>query len=175
MDFAELIKRARKTLQLSQARLGEEIGVWNTYVGQIEKGEKVPSDEVVIKLAKVLDLDLTELLLAAYKAKADSTEARNLFRRMEAALVDPVLQEILASNGPVDPSVLAALNDEDIRKALKEPTWRDSFSRCYRVNIRRKRDIRTLLSLVESMNDKQYSAMMNLLGAMELEVKDSPD
>ena len=94
---------------------------------------------------------------------------------MEAALVDPVLQEILASNGPVDPSVLAALNDEDIRKALKEPTWRDSFSRCYRVNIRRKRDIRTLLSLVESMNDKQYSAMMNLLGAMEVEVKDSPD
>ena len=69
----------------------------------------------------------------------------------------------------------AVLSDEDIRKALKEPTWRESFSRCYRVNIRRKRDIQTLLSLVESMNDKQYSAMMNLLDAMELEVKDSPN
>lgn len=175
MVFAELIKRARKRLRLSQARLGGEVGIWNTYVGQIEKGEKVPSDEVVIKLAKVLELDLTEILLAAYKAKADTTEARNLFTRMETALTDPMLQQIVASSDPVDPGVLAALVDEDIRKALKEPNWRESFSRCYRVNSRRKRDIQRLLSLIESMNDKQYSAMMNLLDAMELELKDSPD
>ena len=172
MVFAEIVKKARKRLRLSQARLGGEIGVWNTYVGQIEKGEKVPSDEVVIKLAKVLDLNLNELLLSAYKAKADSAEAQSLFKRMETALNDPVLQQIVSSSNPVDPAVLAALGDENIRAALTEDTWRESFSRCYRVNSRKKRDIQALLLLVESMNDKQYSAMMNLLEAMELEAKE---
>ena len=172
MGFADLIKNARKRLQLSQARLGGEIGVWNTYVGQIEKGEKVPSDEVVIKLARVLELDLSDLLLAAYKAKADSAEAQNLFARMETALSDPVLQQFVSSSNPLDPGVLAALGDEDIRAALTQENWRDSFSRCYRVNRRKKRDIQALLLLVESMNDKQYSAMMNLLDAMELAAKE---
>jgi transcriptional regulator with XRE-family HTH domain len=172
MAFAELIKKARKRLRLSQASLGGEIGVWNTYVGQIEKGEKVPSDEVVIKLAKVLDLNLNELLLSAYKAKADSTEAQNLFARMETALNDPVLQQIVSSSNALAPGVLAALGDENICQALTEETWRESFSRCYAVNTRKKRDIQVLLTLVESMNDKQYSAMMNLLEAMELEAEE---
>ena len=169
MEFADIIKKARKRLRLSQAGLGGEIGVWNTYVGQIEKGEKVPSDEVVIKLANVLDLDLNELLLSAYKAKADSAEAQGLFTRIETALNDPVLQTIVSSSSPLDPEVLAALGDENIRAALAEETWRACFSRCYRVNSGQKRDIQALLLLVESMNDKQYSAMMNLLEAMELE------
>ena len=136
--------------------------MWNTYVGQIEKGVKVPSDEVVIKLAKVLDLNLNELLLSAYKAKADSAEAQSLFTRMETALNDPVLQQIVSSSNPIEPGVLATLGDENIRAALTEETWRESFSRCYRLNSRKKRDVQALLALVESMNDKQYSAMMNL-------------
>ncbi len=169
MAFAEIIKKARKRLRLSQASLGGEIGVWNTYVGQIEKGEKVPSDEVVIKLGKVLDLNLNELLLSAYKAKADSAEAQSLFTQMETALNDPVLQQIVSSTNPIHPGVLAALSDENIRAALTQETWRESFSRCYRINSRKKRNIQALLALVEAMNDKQYSAMMNLLEAMELE------
>ena len=46
LQFAGMVKEAKK-VGLSQAKLGKKIGVWNTYVGQIEKGEKVPSDEKV--------------------------------------------------------------------------------------------------------------------------------
>ena len=75
MQFAEMIKGARLQTRLSQRGLAEQLitaqkpeGVWATYIGQIEKGEKVPSDEVCIKLAEVLELDSSEVLLAAYEA-----------------------------------------------------------------------------------------------------------
>ena len=65
MQFAEIVKEARLQARLSQRGLAEQLttaqkpdGVWATYVGQIEKGDKVPSDEVCIKLAEVLQLDL---------------------------------------------------------------------------------------------------------------------
>ena len=89
MQFAEMIKGARLQTRLSQRGLAEQLitaqkpeGVWATYIGQIEKGEKVPSDEVCIKLAEVLELDSSEVLLAAYEAKAGSEEGRALFAKM---------------------------------------------------------------------------------------------
>jgi transcriptional regulator with XRE-family HTH domain len=61
MRFADMIKDARLDERISQRALAEQLktaqkpdGVWATYVGQIEKGEKVPSDEVCVKLAEVL-------------------------------------------------------------------------------------------------------------------------
>jgi transcriptional regulator with XRE-family HTH domain len=73
MQFAEMIKKARKQADLSQRGLAKLLisskkpdGVWATYVGQIEKGEKIPSDDVCIKLAEVLHLDSDMVLLAAY-------------------------------------------------------------------------------------------------------------
>ena len=55
MQFAEILKEARLQARLSQRGLAEQLttaqkpeGVWATYVGQIEKGDKVPCDEVCI-------------------------------------------------------------------------------------------------------------------------------
>jgi len=91
--FSAQIGEARLRLGLSQRSLGAQIrtpkrpnGVWNTYVGQIEKGGKVPSDEVVLKLAQVLQLDCAELLLAAYRARTESAEVQTLFAKVERAL-----------------------------------------------------------------------------------------
>ena len=93
LPFSTLIGRARQRLGLSQRQLGAQVrtvkrpnGVWNTYVGQIEKGEKVPSDEVVLKLAQVLQLDGGEVLLAAYRARSESVDVEAIFARVEAAL-----------------------------------------------------------------------------------------
>jgi len=55
MRFGEIIKRAR-TGNFSQLALGKHIGVWGTYIGQIEKGERIPSDERCQLLAKALEL-----------------------------------------------------------------------------------------------------------------------
>ena len=55
MPFSDMIKDARLNARISQRALAEQLkttqkpeGVWATYVGQIEKGEKVPSDEVCV-------------------------------------------------------------------------------------------------------------------------------
>ena len=141
--------------------------MWNTYVGQIEKGEKVPSDEVCARLAEVLHLDPTLVLLAAYEAKADSDEAKALFGTMKRVLTDPVLQQLLTKREPLDPRLLEALDAADIRGVLLEAAWREMVGRCYR--LRKKRNVPGLLALVEAMTDKQWKAMINMLEAMGLE------
>jgi hypothetical protein len=54
-----------------------------------------------------------------------------------------------------------------VRAALLEPSWREMIGRCYR--LRRKRNTPGLLALVETMTDKQWRAMVNMLEAMGLE------
>ena len=71
MTFGEIVKKAREG-RFSQKDLGEQIGVWDTYVGQIEKGDKIPSDEICIRLARALELDERRLLLLAYRERASN-------------------------------------------------------------------------------------------------------
>ena len=127
MQFAEIVNEARLQARLSQRGLAEQLttaqkpdGVWATYVGQIEKGDKVPSDEVCITLAEVLELDPDVVLLAAYQAKASSQEGRDLFAKMARSLTDPVVNQLLASEEPLAPSVLEALADADTRSLLAD-------------------------------------------------------
>ena len=175
--FANMIKEGRTRGRFSQRQLGERVqtakspnGVWNTYVGQIEKGEKVPSDEIVLKLAEVLELSTSEVLLAAYRARADSDQARELFDKMEQILMDPVLQGLVAAKRPLDHGILKALGDETIRAALQEESWREMFARSYRG--KRRRDVPAVLALVEAMTDKQWTAVMNLLETMDINGSD---
>jgi len=175
MKFADMIKEARKEARLSQGALAQRMrtakkpeGVWPTYVGQIEKGEKVPSEEMCVRLAEVLELDPTEVLLAAYEARVDSDQARDLFHKMRRALTDPIIQRLLSTKDPLDPGLMQALADPEIREALSQEVWRRTFARSYRV--RKKRDISGLLTLIEAMNDKQWTGLMNILEGMGLEL-----
>lgn len=178
MRFADLIRDARTKKRLSQRQLGEQIltpgrpkGVWNTYIGQIEKGDKVPSDEICKKFAEVLELDLTQVLLAAYEARVELTgsdEAIGLFKKMRLVLNDPVVQRLLDAEDSIDPQILEALTSADIRKILAEESWRELLTRCYR--LRSKRNILALMVLVESMTDKQWRGVVSMLDAMGLEI-----
>ena len=173
MQFAEMVREARQQARLSQRGLAEQLttaqkpeGVWATYVGQIEKGDKVPSDEVCIKLAEVLKLDPDVVLLAAYQAKANSQEGRDLFAKMARSLTDPVVSELLASDEPLAPSVLEALADADTRDLLGDQTWLGAVARARKVQ--RERDVLGLLTLVESMDDKQWGVIMGMIETMGL-------
>ena len=98
-------------------------GVWATYIGQIEKGEKVPSDEVCIKLAEVLELDSSTVLIAAYEAKASSEEGRALYGKMMRSLSDPVVNKLLSSEEPLDPALLGVLAQSEIAALLGDQPW----------------------------------------------------
>ena len=126
MQFAEMIKKARKQADFSQRGLAKLLisskkpdGVWATYVGQIEKGEKIPSDDACTKLAEVLHLDSDIGLLATYQAKIGSKEGRNLFMKMAQLMNDPVVNQ-LASKEPLKPNLIKALTNAEVRSLLND-------------------------------------------------------
>ena len=169
MQFAEMIKEARLQAQLSQQRLADQLvtarkpeGVWATYIGQIEKGEKVPSDEVCIKLAEVLELDSNTVLIAAYEAKASSEEGRALYGKMMRSLSDPVVNKLLSSEEPLDPALLGVLSNPAIAALLEDQPWLEAVVRARKKQ--KERDVLGLLALVEAMDDKQWDMIMGIIG-----------
>ncbi len=175
MRFAEMVKEARLKAGFSQRGLAEKLvtaqkpdGVWSTYIGQIEKGDKVPSDEVCIKLSEVLQLDSDEVLLAAYEAKVGSELGRVLFGKMIRSLRDPVVSQLLSSKEPLDPMLLEALADPETRSLLEDQPWLEAVARVRKTQ--KKRDLLGLLALVEAMDDKQWGAIMGIIETMGLEL-----
>ena len=52
------IKKARMKLNMTQYALAEDVGVSQTFLGDIERGIKAPSITTAIRLANVLDMSL---------------------------------------------------------------------------------------------------------------------
>lgn len=88
------VGRARKRMTLRQTATA--VGVSASYLSDIENGRKTPSEEVVLGLAKVLDLDSDDLLAAAGRIGESADEylranpdAGVLFRRLSEYRVGP--------------------------------------------------------------------------------------
>ena len=60
--FGERVRSFRKKKKLSQERLAELAGVHPTYIGQVERAEKNCTIDAASKIAKALDIPLSELL-----------------------------------------------------------------------------------------------------------------
>jgi transcriptional regulator with XRE-family HTH domain len=55
------MKKQRKKLGLSQAKLAEKVNTAPTYIGVIEQGKKWPSDTMLTKIASALSIDTPQL------------------------------------------------------------------------------------------------------------------
>jgi transcriptional regulator with XRE-family HTH domain len=64
--LGELIKARREAIALSQRELGHGIGVTASHIAYIESGARRPSHTLLFRLARRLDMDRQELLMAAY-------------------------------------------------------------------------------------------------------------
>lgn len=60
--FGECIRSERKARKLSQERLAFESELSLTYVGELERGEKMPSLDVVLRIAKALEMTGADLM-----------------------------------------------------------------------------------------------------------------
>lgn len=60
--FGSNVRRLRKERGLSQEALADEVGLAPTYVGQIERGQRNPTLDVVERFAEVFGVDSLELL-----------------------------------------------------------------------------------------------------------------
>lgn len=56
------LKKARHTLQMTQAEVAEKVGADTNYYAKIERGEVVPSLTLLIAVADVLNIDYPTLL-----------------------------------------------------------------------------------------------------------------
>ena len=155
--FAALIVECRRRLGFSQRQLGAELrtsrrphGVWNTYIGEIEKGEKVPSDEVVLKMAEVLGLDGGTALLAAYRARTESAEVADLLGRVKQDLERQSPGSLTAQN------VETWRGDRHWRQAVTDALESSSSDA-----------LASLLDLAVRFREEHWQALYQAMGTMD--------
>lgn len=71
MDIGLAIRQARKAKNLLQKDLAKETGITESEISLIERNKKNPQKRNVIKIAKVLDMDATDLLKTANEISKD--------------------------------------------------------------------------------------------------------
>jgi transcriptional regulator with XRE-family HTH domain len=64
--LGSVIRRRRRQLEVTQQEVARRVGVRANYIGYLERDMRRPSTNVLVKLAKVLDLDREELFFLAH-------------------------------------------------------------------------------------------------------------
>jgi transcriptional regulator with XRE-family HTH domain len=87
LSFGEAIQRTRESKGLTRDELGQAVGVTGRYIREIERREdRVPSWNKCAKLARVLELELLDVFVAAYRTRYPSQKKAIL--KKEAILKD---------------------------------------------------------------------------------------
>lgn len=77
------LRERRKELGLTLEEVAQKVGVSTNYISLIERCKNVPSDDIIIKLARVLQIDEVELFLVFNKVPPSMIEElknNSLFR-----------------------------------------------------------------------------------------------
>ncbi len=62
MNFGQKLRKLREEKHITQQELAEKLGyVTNSYVSDVEKGQYIPSEANLKKIARVLNIPLTRL------------------------------------------------------------------------------------------------------------------
>ncbi len=96
MDYNDLGRRIREErlkLNLTQEKLSETIDVSTTYIGQIERGERCPTLETLIKISNSLGASIDYLLHDS--VTSSSTTLMNLWVQLTQDLSDNEMEMII--------------------------------------------------------------------------------
>ncbi|MBQ3507346.1 MAG: helix-turn-helix transcriptional regulator [Clostridia bacterium] len=74
--FGNYITELRKKKKLSQAELGEKLGVSNKAVSKWENGAAYPSTDLILPLAEALGVSVEEILASISQSKQEKTRLR---------------------------------------------------------------------------------------------------
>ncbi len=78
IELANIIKEGMQARGLTYDQTAEQAGISRTYIAKILQGDRNPDDEVVLKLADVLQMDRKEILFIAHRDRAPE-EAKDYF------------------------------------------------------------------------------------------------
>ncbi|ADL08391.1 helix-turn-helix domain-containing protein [Thermosediminibacter oceani] len=78
-NIGKRIRQIRLQRDLTQEELGERANLHYSYIGQVERGDKLPSLKTLSKIAKALNVSLDYVLEdpATYEAQPDTEAAIN--------------------------------------------------------------------------------------------------
>lgn len=139
MDLPQLLQQRRKTLGLSLRQAAQRAGVDAAYLSRVEAGKVPPSDQLVCRLAAILQCSEDELLLLAGRlphairtmVEKDSQRASAALRALvEMAIAEPGVaygKPLLAKRGE------RAIEDhfpfEDLSEVAEIESWRKEIYR----------------------------------------------
>lgn len=83
-SIGKRVYRRRHAVGLTQGELAKQVGVSTSFIGHIERAEKIPSLETVVNLCQALDMTLDELILGI--RRRCEGEACPLFSDLNALL-----------------------------------------------------------------------------------------
>lgn len=63
VDFALKVKQRREALAISQEKLAGIAGLHRTYIGSLERAEKIPSLITIIKITRALQINISDLII----------------------------------------------------------------------------------------------------------------
>lgn len=112
IEFGEYLRRLRKNRKLTIRQLDTYSGVSNSYISQMERGERgVPSPEILQKLAKPLGIKYEELMKKAgyIEETKNNKESAYALPESEIERVIKETEEHYKVNLHDDPVVLAAM------------------------------------------------------------------
>ena len=82
--LSQMIRDKRKELSISQEKLAEKVGVTPSFVGQVERGESLPSVETLFAFVRFLNLDVNSLFFGVC-SMADKDKYSN---KIQGKMVD---------------------------------------------------------------------------------------
>lgn len=93
IDLGRRIREERQKLNLTQEKLSESINVSTTYIGQIERGERCPTLDTLIKISNSLGVSIDYLLRES--VTPSSTALMNLWIQLTRDLSDNEMKMII--------------------------------------------------------------------------------
>jgi transcriptional regulator with XRE-family HTH domain len=75
--FGDRLRELRIKRDISQEKLAELAGLHRNYIGHLERGEKTPSLDVIIRLSSVFEMSARDLLLPFDKRTTHQIASRS--------------------------------------------------------------------------------------------------
>ena len=115
--LGQMITEARSNSGLSYRELGNLIGISHTYVNQIEKGTRLPSDEVLQSLAAALGLNIDVLRTKAFLERLWPQLKPLFVKKLVKIVAAPESAEQLRS---IDPDIVPFKGNLDLEKIFDD-------------------------------------------------------
>lgn len=115
-ELGQLIGAKREAIGMSQSMLARRVGVSRPYISQIENGQKSASDEVLMMIFAILDIDYTTLLNPEEQNPLNENEQNvlsgglKLINDLSSLVDEETLTKILLLFNDYQSTIVSALN-----------------------------------------------------------------